>query len=337
MSERSERTFDSSSERTTGSSSEHSADSSGERSEHDAVSGSGQHRPPSPPESEAERTTVITNPVGEPVHGRRAGLDGADEQAPPNGLFTPGLPAGAPPWQREGAVEPSASTEQAASQSTDAGTPWFSTDGREAGGTDDATVGAAIAEEPTERTYAFSEGPPPDMADAPTSYVERVTESTDDDTEHFRSRLRSTEESAFQPPPEAPRPAASARVRSNRAPRRASLQIKRFDPWSVLKLSLVLSVAGFLAWLVAVGVLYGVLEAMGVWDQLNGTYSDLTSITDPQAGDELISGGKVFAFATVVGAINIVLLTALATVGAFIYNVSSDLAGGVELTLSERD
>jgi hypothetical protein len=84
-------------------------------------------------------------------------------------------------------------------------------------------------------------------------------------------------------------------------------------------------------------VLYGVLEGMGVWDQLNGTYSDLTSVTDPQAGGDLISGGRVFAFATVVGAINIVLLTALATVGAFIYNVSSDLAGGVELTLSERD
>ena len=306
------------------------------------MTGSGQHWPPLPPESEAERTTVIANPLGEPIHGRLGGLDGEGEQEPPNGLFTSGLPVGAPPWQREGAVEPSASTEQAASQPTDAGKPWPSTDGREAVGTGDAPIGAAmdaaITEEPTERTYAFSDGPSPDTADAPTSFVERVTNSTDDDTEYFRSRLRSTDDSAFQPPPpEAPRPAASARVRSNRAPRRASLQIKRFDPWSVLKLSLVLSVAGFLVWLVAVGVLYGVLEAMGVWDQLNGTYSNLTSVTDPQAGGDLISGGRVFAFATVVGAINIVLLTALATVFAFIYNVSSDLAGGVELTLSERD
>ena len=291
-----------------GSSSERSTGSSSEQSEQDAATGGGPNGPPR--ESEAERTAVIANPIAEPIHGRLGGPGGDGEQAGPNGLFTSGGLAGAPPWQREGAD------------------------------TDGATVGATVAEEPPpERTYAFSDGPPPDMADAPTSYVERFTApTTDEETEYFRSRLRTAEPTFQQPAPsEAPRPAASARVRSNRAPRRASLQIKRFDPWSVLKLSLVLSVAGFLVWLVAVGVLYGVLEGMGVWDQLNGTYSDLTSVTDPQAGGDLISGGRVFAFATVVGAINIVLLTALATVGAFIYNVSSDLAGGIELTLSERD
>ena len=298
--------------------SERNTGSSSERSEQDAAAGSGWNGSPLPLESEAERTAVIANPVGEPVHGRPAGPDGEGEQARPNGAFTSGVPAGTSPWQREGAVDRSVSTEQA---------------------TDGTTVGAAIGEEPpTERTYAFSDGPAPDLVDAPTTYVERVAEPTvDDETEYFRSRLRSTE-SAFQhPAPEAPPPAAGTRVRSNRAPRRASLQLKRFDPWSVLKLSLVLSVAGFLVWLVAVGVLYGVLEGMGVWDQLNGTYSDLTSVGDPQAEGDLISGGRVFAVATVVGAINIVLLTALATVGAFIYNVSSDLAGGIELTLSERD
>jgi hypothetical protein len=39
----------------------------------------------------------------------------------------------------------------------------------------------------------------------------------------------------------------------------------------------------------------------------------------------------------VLGAINIVLVSALATVSAFIYNVSADLAGGLEVTLSERE
>lgn len=119
-------------------------------------------------------------------------------------------------------------------------------------------------------------------------------------------------------------------------PRRASLQLKRLDPWSVLKLSLVLSVAGFLVWLVAVGVLYGVLDGMGVWDQINGTYSDLTSVNDPSGG-ALISAGRVFGFAMLIGVVNIVLLTALATVGSLIYNVASDLVGGAELTLSERE
>ena len=33
----------------------------------------------------------------------------------------------------------------------------------------------------------------------------------------------------------------------------------------------------------------------------------------------------------------IVLLTAAATIGAFIYNLTTDLVGGVEVTLADRD
>ncbi|MEC3974606.1 DUF3566 domain-containing protein [Amycolatopsis sp. H20-H5] len=134
------------------------------------------------------------------------------------------------------------------------------------------------------------------------------------------------------------RPTPTALRRPGRGPRRASLQIKRFDPWSVLKLSLVLSVAMFFVWLVAVGVLYTVLDGMGVWDKLNGTYSSLVGGEGGNASaDPLISAGRVFGIAAILGAINIVLVSALSTVSAFIYNVSADLAGGLEVTLSERE
>ncbi|MFR9730607.1 DUF3566 domain-containing protein [Saccharopolyspora sp. MS10] len=129
--------------------------------------------------------------------------------------------------------------------------------------------------------------------------------------------------------------ATSAR-RPSRGPRRASLQVKRLDPWSVLKLALVLSVAMFFVWMIAVAVLYGVLDGMGVWDSLNGTFTELTSPEDA-ASEDLISAGRVFGVASIIGAINIVLFTALATVSAFIYNVAADFAGGVEVTLSERE
>lgn len=130
----------------------------------------------------------------------------------------------------------------------------------------------------------------------------------------------------------------SALRRPGRGPRRANLQIKRFDPWSVLKLSLVLGVALFFVWLVAVGVLYAVLDGMGVWDKLNGISSEiLQSSDDAGGGDPLISAGRVFGVAAIIGAVNIVLFSALSTVGAFIYNVSADLAGGLEVTLAERE
>jgi hypothetical protein len=129
----------------------------------------------------------------------------------------------------------------------------------------------------------------------------------------------------------------SALHRPGRGPRRANLQVRRLDPWSVLKLAFVLSVALFFIWLVAVGVLYGVLDGMGVWDKLNGTYADLVAANTSGGTSSLISAGKVFIFAAVVGAINILLFTALATVGAFVYNVAADLVGGLELTLAERE
>jgi hypothetical protein len=129
---------------------------------------------------------------------------------------------------------------------------------------------------------------------------------------------------------------ATARAVRNRPPRQAALQLKRLDPWSVLKLGLVLSVVLFFIWLVAVGVLYGALDGMGVWDRLNGTYADLVSGETP-SGSTLISAWRVFGFAAVIGAINSLLFAVAVTVGAFVYNVSADLVGGIEVTLSERD
>jgi hypothetical protein len=67
-----------------------------------------------------------------------------------------------------------------------------------------------------------------------------------------------------------------------------------------------------------------------VFDKVNSLY-------DQVHGGSLLSGSFVLGSAAVVGAVNIVLMTALATVGAFVYNLCSDLVGGVELTLSERD
>jgi hypothetical protein len=129
---------------------------------------------------------------------------------------------------------------------------------------------------------------------------------------------------------------SSVRAVRNRPPRQAALQLKRIDPWSALKLGLVLAVVLFFIWMVAVGVLYGALDGMGVWDRLNGTYADLVS-GDTPTGSPLISAGRVFGFAAVIGAINSLLFAVAVTVGAFVYNVSADLVGGIEVTLSERD
>jgi hypothetical protein len=118
-------------------------------------------------------------------------------------------------------------------------------------------------------------------------------------------------------------------------PVRASMQIRRVDPWSTLKVSAVLSVALFFVWMIAVAFLYLVLGGMGVWSKLNSNVGDLLNNSSGSA--ELVSSSTIFGGAILIGLVNIVLLTAAATIGAFIYNLTTDLIGGVEVTLADRD
>ncbi|OBI35851.1 hypothetical protein A5709_17860 [Mycobacterium sp. E1386] len=125
-------------------------------------------------------------------------------------------------------------------------------------------------------------------------------------------------------------------TRRPRGPVRASMQIRRIDPWSTLKVSLLLSVALFFVWMIAVAFLYLVLGGMGVWSKLNSNVGDLLNNTSGSSG-ELVSSGTIFGGAVLIGLVNIVLLTAMATIAAFVYNLTTDLIGGIEVTLADRD
>ncbi|RBY92288.1 DUF3566 domain-containing protein [Blastococcus sp. TBT05-19] len=132
-------------------------------------------------------------------------------------------------------------------------------------------------------------------------------------------------------------PSRSAGKSVGRGPRRARLQLRHIDTWSALKISLVLSIALFFIWMVAVGLLYLVLNGLGVFDTINGLVGQLGSGSESGGSSEVLTPGVVFGGAAIIGAINVVLLTALCTVGTYIYNLCSDLVGGLEVTLSERD
>lgn len=125
-------------------------------------------------------------------------------------------------------------------------------------------------------------------------------------------------------------------ARRSRGPVRASMQIRRIDPWSTLKVSLLLSVALFFVWMITVAFLYLVLGGMGVWAKLNSNVGDLLNNASGSSA-ELLSSGTIFGGAFLIGLVNIVLMTALATIGAFVYNLITDLIGGIEVTLADRD
>ncbi|CAM3934635.1 DUF3566 domain-containing protein [Tsukamurella ocularis] len=132
----------------------------------------------------------------------------------------------------------------------------------------------------------------------------------------------------------APARAAGVKTQAASGPVRAGMQLRSIDPWTTFKLTGVVSVVLFFVWMIAVGVLYIVLSGMGVWSKINDSFQTLTN---EQAGVSLLTAGNVFTYAGLAGLANVILLTALATVGAFIYNLCADLVGGIEVTLSDRD
>jgi hypothetical protein len=129
------------------------------------------------------------------------------------------------------------------------------------------------------------------------------------------------------------RPVQVAQAR--RGPRRARLVIKHIDPWTVMKISFVVSLVMLAVCVVAVAIIYAVLGKMGVWTQINTLVNEVAPTTTSAALRNPMTGSRVVGIAAVVGGINVVLLTALSTLGAAIYNLISDLVGGIEVTLTD--
>ncbi|MFR9774475.1 DUF3566 domain-containing protein [Micromonospora sp. MS34] len=124
---------------------------------------------------------------------------------------------------------------------------------------------------------------------------------------------------------------------ASRGPRRARLNLKRIDPWSVMKFAFAVSVVLFIVVVVATSVLYLALDAMGVFKSVNASLTDLVNAGGQGGGGFRITAKGVILSSALIGLVNVVLFTALATLGAFVYNVCADLVGGIELTLAERD
>ncbi|MFK8905806.1 DUF3566 domain-containing protein [Streptomyces sp. YS-3] len=121
--------------------------------------------------------------------------------------------------------------------------------------------------------------------------------------------------------------------------RKARLRVAKADPWSVMKVSFLLSIALGVCTVVASAVLWMVMDAMGVFSSVGGTISEATGSNESNGFDlqSFLSLPRVLMFTSVIAVIDVVLATALATLGAFIYNLSAGFVGGIELTLAEDE
>jgi hypothetical protein len=141
---------------------------------------------------------------------------------------------------------------------------------------------------------------------------------------------------------------SSARVSRGQAPnsrpsgyqaRKANLVIARVEPWSVMKFSFLISLVLWIVLFVAVALLYYALSSLGVFDALQRTLASVTS-SQTSAGVDLskwTSATRVLGYTMLLGAVDVVLITAISTVGAVIYNLVTHLGGGIEVTLKETE
>lgn len=119
-------------------------------------------------------------------------------------------------------------------------------------------------------------------------------------------------------------------------PRRVRLAVSRLDPWSVMKLAFLMSFAAGIMLVVAVSVLWLTLDGLHVFTSLNNL---VTQIVGQESSINILTYvqfSKVLSVTTLVAVIDVFLLTALATIGAFLYNVVAALVGGVHVTMTDE-
>ena len=156
-------------------------------------------------------------------------------------------------------------------------------------------------------------------------------------TAPFQARPKPGAAKTARPPKAA---AAAAVPKGPVSTRKAQLILSRVEPWSVMKFSFMVSLVGWVVLFVAVTVLYFVLSKLGVFHAIQSTIGSVTSSKDSpgvDAGGGWFSASRVLGYTMLAGAVNVVLITALATVAAVIYNLVTHIAGGIEVTLKETD
>ena len=141
-------------------------------------------------------------------------------------------------------------------------------------------------------------------------------------------------------PQSVPRRAKAKRAQKDGAPaRQAHLMVSRFEPWSVMKFSFMISLACFVILFVAVTLLYGTLAGLGVFDSIQKALSNVTSGqgTNGVNVSHWFSASTILGYTALLGVLNVFLITAFSTVGSVVYNLTAHLVGGVEVTLRETD
>jgi hypothetical protein len=113
--------------------------------------------------------------------------------------------------------------------------------------------------------------------------------------------------------------------------RRVTRVLRHIDPWSTFKVALLFSGVGYVVALTSGVLLWRVADSTGTLDNVERWFT--------QFGWETfeLDGGDLFHNAWIAGLFAMVGLTAFAVLGATLFNLVSDIVGGVRMTVLEEE
>ncbi len=114
--------------------------------------------------------------------------------------------------------------------------------------------------------------------------------------------------------------------------------VRRVSPLSVLKFSLIFYFCVMLIVFFALLIIYLILSAAGAMDSfaklLGEIFGSGTSTLGPTP--VTINGGAVFTVLFIAGCVWTVVWSLITVFVSFLYNLVSDIVGGIEITLAEK-
>lgn len=117
--------------------------------------------------------------------------------------------------------------------------------------------------------------------------------------------------------------------------RSVKLTLMRIEPWSVMKFSFLIAVALGVASLIAAALLWSIVDSIGLWDQITAIGTSLNN-DQPMPFMEYFEFSKMMSYVVVVSVVNVIVITAMGTLLAFLYNIVAALLGGIRFTFTDR-